>query len=317
MNYELISLLGSAQNGVITRKQLLSIGIKPTTLDRLISKGNFRKVGSGIYLMAGSIPTWEQKATIAVFNGGKNALLSHESVLQLYGIIDFSRDTYYRKRRPEYTRHLLHVLNPRKEYRDKDFFFHRTKKLLTFDANNIFHGIAHVSLERAIVDCNQQLTNHELSYALDRMRSLELIDRNRMFTAINLLHPGPGREKVRLKNAVALLFDDYQNIAVDSYAEKRVEDIIKSLTNYKIYRQYDVLLSSGHCKIDLAIPDLRIAIEVQSHQFHKYRNKFDSDLKRIADLHMLGWQAFQFSTSMTDAQIAEYFKHILSMANAQ
>lgn len=307
VDINIVSEIAIAQNGVISRRQLLEKGINSSKIDSLIRNNWFRKVGSGIYLLPGSIPTWEQKAMIAVLNGGANARLSHESVLKLYGIIDFTNDTYYRRRRPEYTRNLLHVVNPRKEYRDKDFFFHRSKKILNIDHNHVHKGIPHVSLERCIVDCNQQLTNHELSYALDRLRTLDLINEQNMYFAFHSLHPGPGREKTRLKIALNDLFSKKSTKNVESFLEKRVENMLSKNCDYEILRQYDIRLSGNNCRIDFVIPELKIAIEVQSHQFHKYRLKFDSDLARIAELNMLGWEVIQFSAKMTDDQMAEYF----------
>lgn len=313
MEHNLVNAFKS-QNGVATRRQLLSAGISASKIKRLVISGQIERKAKGVYVWAGSTDGWLQNATIAVFSCGPKARLSHESVLQLYDIIDFSKDNWIRKNRAFYTRDLIHVVNPRIDYRDKKVYFHRSKILLPCDAGNLKSGIPHVSIERSIIDCSQQLSDNELSYVLDRVLHKNLSSTERFIYALQKLHSGPGREKRRIKSHVEDLRNSKSKTPVESFLEKRTENVISKLTSHDLVRQFQVKIGSSNFRLDFAIPELKIAIEADGYQFHGHRAAFDSDRIRLAKLTSAGWRVLTITAKMTDEEIHNLFISLLRSA---
>lgn len=51
----------------------------------------------------------------------------------------------------------------------------------------------------------------------------------------------------------------------------------------------------GAYRLDFALPDKRLAIEVDGFTFHSSRDAFNRDRRRQADLEMLGWRVLRFT----------------------
>lgn len=67
-------------------------------------------------------------------------------------------------------------------------------------------------------------------------------------------------------------------------------------------QQHRVTLGSRRCRIDLAYPDLKLAIEIDGWTFHRTRTAFDEDRARANDLVVAGWNVLRFTSRMTNEQ---------------
>jgi very-short-patch-repair endonuclease len=68
-------------------------------------------------------------------------------------------------------------------------------------------------------------------------------------------------------------------------------------------RQHRVVVGGQPYKIDLAYPDLRIAIEADGFDPHRSRTAFDSDRERQNDLIGAGWSVLRFTSRSTPSTI--------------
>jgi very-short-patch-repair endonuclease len=57
--------------------------------------------------------------------------------------------------------------------------------------------------------------------------------------------------------------------------------------------QYEI----KHYRVDFAIPDKMLAIELDGHQYHKSREQRTTDAQRERALQELGWRVFRFTGS--------------------
>jgi very-short-patch-repair endonuclease len=69
-------------------------------------------------------------------------------------------------------------------------------------------------------------------------------------------------------------------------------------------QQYRVRIAGRTCKIDLAYPDLLIAIELDGWDSHRTRSAFDSDRERANALVLAGWVVLRFTSRSSDSEIA-------------
>ena len=102
----LIPEFAESQWGLITRRQLEALGIRPATLARLLADGTLERVTHGVYRVRGSgepdhlglraawllldpaVPAWERLDDPAI------ALVSHTSAAELYDVGDLRADVH-------------------------------------------------------------------------------------------------------------------------------------------------------------------------------------------------------------------------------
>jgi len=77
-------------------------------------------------------------------------------------------------------------------------------------------------------------------------------------------------------------------------------------------QQYRVNAGTRRCRIDLAYPELKLAIEIDGWEHHRTRSAFDDDRVRANDLVVAGWNVLRFTSTMTDAHAVEIVGGALS-----
>jgi very-short-patch-repair endonuclease len=71
-------------------------------------------------------------------------------------------------------------------------------------------------------------------------------------------------------------------------------------------QQYRVQIGNRWRRVDLAYPELKLAIEVDGWAHHgEARSGFDADRVRDNELEILGWDRLHFTSAFTDKQISE------------
>lgn len=70
-------------------------------------------------------------------------------------------------------------------------------------------------------------------------------------------------------------------------------------------QQHELRLPTRRCRIDLAYPGVKLAIEVDGFGPHTTRTAFDRDRARANDLTTAGWTIPRFTSASTDRQITE------------
>ena len=75
-------------------------------------------------------------------------------------------------------------------------------------------------------------------------------------------------------------------------------------------------LAGKKVRIDLAYPEQKIAIELDSWEFHGNGNRtaFDVDKARFNDLLVIGWSPTAFTSTMTDEYLVSVVGELLRRA---
>lgn len=301
--FNTIQKFASAQHGVVARYQLLEDCVGANSIKSALRSGALSAVANGIYVTVGSQNTWEQRAAIATLSCRDEGYLSHESTLVIFGLLPKERNRISRRRMDRTRNQLIHVTTPRHMYIMKNVYFHRSTQISAYDKSLTSYGIRHMSIERSIIDAAQQLADYELEYVIDNALSQGLIQTKRIKTQLHQLHTAPGREKNRTLASLEPYLCNYSNS--ESALEKRVEKVIVKLTSRKIVRQHNIQIRGQRYRIDLAIPSLKIAIEVDGFEFHRSRTKFDDDRRRQNDLISVGWKLVRITAVFSDEEIRQ------------
>ena len=294
--------IANKTHGVLTRKVLLENNFSSCNIRSLIESETLKRTAKGIYVLIGSMPTWSQKANIAIFSCGQKARLSHTSVLKLFDLLPDSRKFKYDP---------IHVLNPFNDFRSQKVCLHRSKFLDTYDLSNCTYGIQHVSLERAFIDSAQRLNDQQLSFLIDKALSKRLISIERLSEILTYLPVAPGRETKRVRELTDDLSRMNNLVATESIFEKRIEKLLTNSSKFELQKQYNIMRNGRKYRLDFAIPEIKLAIEADGFNFHKDRYKFDHDRKKSNDLSILGWNILHLTATMTDRMIIDTFKSMI------
>ena len=303
---DVVTRIAEKQHGIVARYQLLDATLTRSTIDNLVRKGFLQRVALGVYKTPGSQNTWYQRAAIAVLSCGPKAMLSHESALINLGLLQEKPFNQSRKRRPKYLQWKIHVLSSREERFDNDTFYHRS-----LDVNNCIdavtcNGIRQVPIERAIIDCAQQLREFELDHVMEKAFSRRLTTPQSLAIALDDIRTAPGREKKRSKEILSHYIEKNKlQKNTESILEKRVQGILRKTVPGLFETQYEVSVNGKMYRLDFAIPSMKIAFEVDGFNFHSNRARFDSDRVRQNDLVNAGWKVVRIISTMSDKQITD------------
>ncbi len=279
----------------------------------MVKKGLLSKVGFGVYTAFGSVPTWHQQAAIAVFSCGSGALLSHESVLTYFGLIE-------QRTRNAITsdgRSILipiHILTRRYEYHRQNVIFHRSTAILRDDVYMPSIGIPHVSLSRAFMDAASNLMSSELDFALEKAFQKKLVTPHQVELVIQRTPSGPGRPKKKLLEILTpYLLDGSQQQETESVLEKRVARVISNHFPWRCETQWELISGQSRYRLDFAFPELKIAVEVDGFAFHRNRSQFDNDRLRQNAILASNWKLVRITSTFSDEQIIRAVSEAISL----
>lgn len=298
-----IKTLADKQHGIVRIEQLYELEVSYSHVKTLIKNHVLTREAKGVYSLSGAQQSWLHQAYKAVACCGRNALLSHESVLMLYGLLPKEPLWGTRKNRPNYRKHQIHVLSPRKEFKFQNVYFHRSLNFPKQNASGVTLGIPHVPIERSIIDCAQQLTMTELDFVLDQAFFKKLTTPDKVLHELIVNRSAPGREKKKLKVLINFYLNHGKHKQSESALELRIERVLSTISNVKLSRQVNVRINAKNYRIDLAIVDKKIAIEIDGYEYHRSPDKFHNDRARQNDLVAAGWTVLRFTSEMTNDQI--------------
>jgi hypothetical protein len=87
-----LSQLAEAQRGVLTRQQLIGLGVTLSSIDAQLSAQRWTKWGSHVVIMHNAEPTRAQLMWAAVLDAGHPAALASHTALELHGFKPFAKE---------------------------------------------------------------------------------------------------------------------------------------------------------------------------------------------------------------------------------
>jgi len=263
-----IEAVAARQQGVVSRGQLLALGLSAAAIGRRVAAGHLRPVCAGVY-QVGPIPAPNAKEMAAVLAAGPGAVLSHGSALRMWGVgkADIGRP--------------IHVSVPDRWIRRRPgIVFHRSG-LLDPSERAIQAGIPVTAPLRTLVDLAGTLGSHELGRAVaavERGGLLKPADREKLDAHYR------GRRGVVLLRT--LLEAGSAHHFTRSEAERRFMELLRSAGLPPAHTN----VAQGPFELDFFWPQLNVAVEVDGFAFHGSRAKFENDRRKDAWLLARGIQ---------------------------
>ena len=276
------------QHALITADQALAAGLTPSRIRRRVRSGEWIIVRPGVYSLGGVPPTWTQTAAAVALAAQPRAWISHGAAAQLWGLPGIKADR------------IDVVTDLNRRVRLDGVRGHRSGALFTADLTNV-HRIPVTSPARTLIDVSASLPEDRLAKVLDHALRSRLLTLEALRRCAGRVAGGPGRKLAVVHALLAERLPGYD--PGDSDLETRVLRALVAAGSPIPAQQHRVHLDGRACRLDLAYPALKLAIELDGWEYHRSRSSFDDDRSRANLLVVLGWTLLRFTSRSTDVDI--------------
>lgn len=260
--------IASRQHGLVTRDQLLSVGIGARSVDRRIASGRLRVVHRSVYRLAGVPESWEQRLLAACLR--THGAASHRSAAALWRLSGFEPN-------------IIEITTSR-QVRPAGVVMHRCR--LTAKEITSVGQIPVTSVNRTLLDLGAVSARVFVEAALTdalRQGSTTIHKLGRYLGRIG----GKGRRGADVLRSILRDLDDR---SVQSVLELRLLRLLRKhrlpqpVAQLKIRRDTTVV-----ARVDFAYPLIKLAIEADGYRYHGGNDAWKRDLDRRNALTALGW----------------------------
>ena len=276
--------LQQRQLGLVTTDQAASLGISPSSLSRLVDRGELERVLPRVYRATVVPPTMQQQVSAAVLWAGPTAVVSYAAAGAIWRIEGVTCDR-------------VELWVPReRSLRSGRVVIHRGE-IAAVD-RRVREGIAITSPARTLIDLAGALDGEVLEAAVEDVLRRGLTTAPTLRRRLDALG-GKGRAGA---GALRDLLDDRGDAALESRLEVRVWRLLRG-AGLRPVRQHVVRCRGRTYRLDFAFPMQKVAVEADGYAVHGGRRAFVRDRQRLADLAAEGWIVVPVTWDDCDALI--------------
>jgi very-short-patch-repair endonuclease len=266
--------LAARQHAVVSRRQLLAMGIGPDAIHHRIRTGRLHPLHRGVYLVGHELPLSNSRCMAAVLACGPGAVASNRTAAALLGLAPSSSGDL------EVT-----VLRARARGRP-GITVHRTRSFHPADVGRC-NGIPCTSPARTLVDLASVLDRRRLRRALERSIELRILDGRAMDAAL-------GRARGRrgtgvLRELLAALHGE------PAPTRSELERLFLELVRAAALPLPVVNARIAGFEVDFHWPAARLIVETDGRETHDTPHRFEEDRRRDLALSLAGWRVVRVS----------------------
>jgi hypothetical protein len=285
-----IDRIASRQLALVTSTQLDEIGFGRGAREKWLATGRLKRLRRGIYMLPGVAPTWEASVLAAALAVGPGAVVSHLTAAQLWQLFDGPP--------PEPVRRSIHVTAP-STHKLAGVKLHRGR--LDDRERTRYRSIPLTTPARTLFDLATVLEADQLGCCVDEAVRRRLVTVNELGRLLRQ-HAGAGRRRLRPLRAV--LADRLPGFDPGANKwEQRMDRQWEQLGLPTSRRQYWVTVAGGRCRVDRAVPELKLAVEWVGKAYHSLDGRYVRDRIRISDLVQAGWDVIEVTPEWSPKRI--------------
>jgi very-short-patch-repair endonuclease len=262
--------LAARQHGVVSRAQLLELGLGYRAIDERIGHGRLHPVHRGVFAVGHRVRTRDGTWLAAVLAAGPDAVLAFRSAGALWGVRNSGR---------------LEVICARK-LRRPGIEVHRIA--LADDEVTIEHGIPVTTPARTLFDLAAVVTPAQLEAAFNEAQYRRLTS---PVSLDALLARYPGR---RGTQALRRVLDNHRKNGETRTRSELERELIQLVDAYKLPRPI-INRTTGHGELDARWPEQRVIVECDGFAAHGTRKAFEDDRARDRALVVDGWRVIRLT----------------------
>jgi hypothetical protein len=258
-----IAALARRQHGVVSRDQLLDIGVSRRQIEGWTAGGRLDRLLPGVLRVAGAPATREQALSAALLWAGPHALVSHRSAGELWGYDGVKAP------RPEITvpvaslkRSVLvavhHTRAPRSDRRTR-------------------RGLPTTTPERTLIDLAGMLRADQLEIAFESARRERLVTANSVGRSLERLGT-QGRHGSEMLHGLLVALE--HEPAAESALEMLTARLLRAPDLPSPQRQVEVVAFGAKYRLDFAWPHELVALECDGRKWHEIEGDFERDRQR-------------------------------------
>jgi very-short-patch-repair endonuclease len=272
---DLIGEIATRQQSVITRRQLMALGVSESAIDHSIRRGRLIRLHQGVYAVGHQALAPHAAELAAVLAVGEGAYLSHFSAAALWGMV------------PEPPR-LVHVTLVGRDAgrRRSGIEVHQTRMVDSRDVT-IHHGIPVTRPARVVLDIAPGLSDRQLERTFDRGLKERRFSRHAVATVVarNLQRPAATRLKA-LAEAQGRF-----STATRSPPEEALLKLIRAGG----LPEPEVNAWLAPYEVDFLWRAQRLVVEVDGYAFHATHRSFEADHARDLELEARGFDVVRYT----------------------
>lgn len=269
--------LALAQGGVVTRRQLLELGVNKGQIDYRVNRGEWTVVKRGVYQVAA--PRDRRDLLRRVVAAWERSVVSHETAAELHDIPFVERGRIVVSHHSRTTHHF-----PGIEVR-------RTHDLDAWHVTKV-DEMPVTTIARTVVDLAATRGVRLVGAIVDRLVTDDRVD----LVEVAAVHGAVARRGKPGTQTLRVVLD--ARLEGRSRGESELEQRGRRLlgsAGVPLPRSEFPIPWNPARRFDDAYPDLRIAIEWDSRRYHGQLAAFEADRARDRDAALHGWRVVRFT----------------------
>ena len=257
------------QWGVVSRRQLLALGVASGTISAWLAAGRLRPLHRGVYAYGHARLRVEARWTAAVLACGPRAALAGRSAAAALGLLPYASAT-------------VHVVTERALRRRPGIHPHRTRSLDARDVTSV-SGLPTTTVPRTALDLAATEPPHRVERFLAQAERQQRYDQRALEDVIarHVGHRGAGALCRLIASEAQLTRSDLEGLLLEAARARG----LTLLTDHPIH-----LPRGGEVTVDFYIPGARLVIEADSWKHHRSRASFEADRLRDLELTTLNYR---------------------------
>lgn len=266
-----MATLAESQHGVVSRQELLALGLRSSTIARRIEQGHLHRLHCGVYAVGHARLSDDARRVAAVLAAGPGAIISHRSAAQVWGL---------RRSAPP----RIEVTAPtRRRWIARRVQVHVAR--LERDEVTAIDRVPMTTVSRTLLDLAAVASRSELEHALREAEFHGLGDPTSLGTLLQRYRGRRGTATLRAMLAAGRAGDGVTR----SWLEERFLPLLDraALPRPRLNQHVDVGDRLLECDCVWRVP--RLVVELDGRSAHVRRAAFESDRARDRALAVAGW----------------------------
>lgn len=270
----LIGALAWRHYGVVTRGQLLDLGLSEDAIDYRVAIGRLRVIYPGVYAVGHDRLAPEGRWLAAVWSGGGEAVLSHRSAARLWGLLPWEGR--------------IEVTTPKGRRKRSGIRYVRST-VESFERTE-HRGIPVTTVARTLFDLGS-VDSRCVPKALEQADVLQLLDVRELQ---RLVDEHPSRPGTRAIRRALVAHADWRGIT-RSELEGRFRDLLADAGVQAPATNCLLHLGSVLIEADAVWHDARLIVELDGYGYHRTAAAFERDRERDRAAVAMGWRVIRIT----------------------
>jgi predicted transcriptional regulator of viral defense system len=277
-----MSELARRQHGVVSRTQLIELGLGEDAIEHRLTHGRLHRLHPGVYAVGHRLVPREGLWMAAVLASGSDALLSHHTAAALWGLRGYSGGA-------------IHVVVPRRSTSSKRIRRHVSH--VPDDERAVEEGIPVTSVHRTIFDLATAVSVDE---TIAMLREAEYRQRWDRLSLPHFLERYPGKRGARkVRAALERLKSEPPGRKRKGLEERFALFLQRHHLPLPRFNDWILLGDKRYC-VDCHWPGTVQIVELDGWQGHGTRSAFRSDRGRDRKLRVAGYSVTRLTWAQLD-----------------